>query len=108
MYGGRRITNYKWSQLDLNQRPTSYEPAALTAELWALAECIIAHLLPHGKRKIPDFSNSKVAVTLACISYRVRYVIATYSLRVYAQFPKITFVRAPKEMKCDIIVIVFM
>ena len=32
---------YKWAQLDSNQRPTSYEPAALTTELWALTERII-------------------------------------------------------------------
>jgi hypothetical protein len=88
MYGGERITNYKWAHLGSNQGPIPYEGTALTTELWALAECIIAHLLPHGKRKIPDFSNCKVAVTLACINYRARYVIATYSLRVYAQFPK--------------------
>src|SRR6266536_2236456 len=38
---GHMIMNYKWAQLGSNQRPTSYEPAALTAELWALAESII-------------------------------------------------------------------
>jgi hypothetical protein len=27
-----------WAHLDSNQGPTSYEPAALTAELWALTE----------------------------------------------------------------------
>src|SRR6266702_1941521 len=69
---GRRITNYKWAQLDSNQRPTSYEPAALTTELWALAECIITYLPPPGKRVIPDFNSANVAVTLTCNSFRDR------------------------------------
>ena len=38
---GRVITNYKWAQLGSNQRPTSYEPAALTTELWALVGRIV-------------------------------------------------------------------
>jgi hypothetical protein len=39
--GWHRTTNYKWAQLGSNQRPTSYEPAALTAELWAPAKRIV-------------------------------------------------------------------
>ena len=35
----------KWAQLGSNQRPTSYEPAALTAELWALAVRIVAYMV---------------------------------------------------------------
>jgi hypothetical protein len=31
-----------WAQLGSNQRPISYEPTALTTELWALAERIVA------------------------------------------------------------------
>ena len=41
----------KWAQLDSNQRPTSYEPAALTAELWALAKSIVPYLIPDEKRE---------------------------------------------------------
>ncbi len=41
MCGGRGSTNYKWAQQDSNLRPTSYEQAALTTELWALAERIV-------------------------------------------------------------------
>jgi hypothetical protein len=48
-YFGRRTTNYKWAQLGSNQRPTGYEPAALTAELWALAERIVPYLPRLGK-----------------------------------------------------------
>ena len=62
----------EWAQLDSNQRPTSYEPAALTTELWALAECIVSYLPPPGKRVIPDFKLAKVAVTLTCNSFRDR------------------------------------
>jgi hypothetical protein len=45
--------NYKWAQQDSNLRPTSYEPAALTAELWALAQAIIAYLIATVKRVKP-------------------------------------------------------
>ena len=38
-----------WAHLDLNQGPISYEPTALTAELWALAEGIISYLMGPGK-----------------------------------------------------------
>jgi hypothetical protein len=55
MCGGHGSMNYKWAQLESNQRPTSYEPAALTAELWALAKRIIAYLLPTGKREVGSF-----------------------------------------------------
>jgi hypothetical protein len=44
MYDGQGTTNYKWAQLGSNQRPTGYEPVALTTELWALAERIVTHL----------------------------------------------------------------
>ena len=57
MCGGHGSMNYKWAQLESNQRPTSYEPAALTAELWALAKRIIAYLLPTGKRYAVHFSE---------------------------------------------------
>ncbi len=37
-------TSLKWAQRDSNPQPTSYEPAALTVELWALnVSMIIAH-----------------------------------------------------------------
>ena len=39
-----------WAQLGSNQRPTSYEPAALTAELWALMRRIITRLPSLVKR----------------------------------------------------------
>ena len=45
----------KWAQLDSNQRPSSYEPPALTTELWALAEGIVAYCLSGGKREIEPF-----------------------------------------------------
>ena len=33
----RRVAGVEWPQQDLNLRPTDYESAALTAELWGLA-----------------------------------------------------------------------
>jgi hypothetical protein len=51
MCSGQRTTNYKWAQLDSNQRPISYEPTALTTELWALAERIVTYLVSGGKRQ---------------------------------------------------------
>ena len=38
MYGGRRITSYKWAQQGSILRLRSYELPALTAELWAHAQ----------------------------------------------------------------------
>ena len=52
MCDGNGNANHKWAQLDSNQRPTSYEPAALTAELWALAKRIVPYLMPDEKREI--------------------------------------------------------
>ncbi len=49
MCGGHGSMNYKWAQLGSNQRPTSYEPAALTAELWALAKRIVPYPTPTVK-----------------------------------------------------------
>ena len=42
-------TNYKWAQLGSNQRPISYEPTALTTELWALVRRIVTYLPLLGK-----------------------------------------------------------
>ncbi len=39
---GRGTMNCKWAHLDSNQGPISYEPTALTTELWALAEHIVS------------------------------------------------------------------
>ena len=39
----------EWAHLGSNQGPISYEPTALTAELWALAEGIISYLMRPGK-----------------------------------------------------------
>ena len=36
--GIHRKNKKKWAQKDLNLRPTDYESAALTTELWALIE----------------------------------------------------------------------
>ena len=57
MCGGHGSMNYKWAQLGSNQRPTSYEPAALTAELWALAERIVTYLVSIVKRKSSQFHS---------------------------------------------------
>jgi hypothetical protein len=50
----KKTTSYKWAQLGSNQRPISYEPTALTTELWALAERIVSYLPALGKRVIPN------------------------------------------------------
>jgi hypothetical protein len=50
----KKTTSYKWAHLGSNQGPSSYEPPALTAELWALAERIVSYLLTLGKRVIPN------------------------------------------------------
>ena len=50
MCGGHGSMNYKWAQLGSNQRPTSYEPAALTTELWALTKRIVPYLISTVKR----------------------------------------------------------
>ena len=34
----RKHRGSEWAHLDSNQGPTDYEPAALTAELWALTQ----------------------------------------------------------------------
>lgn len=49
---GQRTTSYEWAQLGSNQRPTSYEPAALTTELWAPVGPIVTYLPVVGKREI--------------------------------------------------------
>jgi hypothetical protein len=49
--------NYKWAHLDSNQGPTRYERAALTTELWALAERIVPQLISIGKRRKSLFSS---------------------------------------------------
>ncbi len=41
----------KWAQLGSNQRPSGYEPPALTAELWALAKRIVPYPTLSGKRE---------------------------------------------------------
>lgn len=51
-------SGYKWAQLGSNQRPRSYELPALTAELWALAKGIVAHLSPIVKRVKPINSTN--------------------------------------------------
>ncbi len=52
MCAGQRIMNFRWAQQDSNLRRTSYEPDALTTELWALAECIVPYRAGVGKRGI--------------------------------------------------------
>jgi hypothetical protein len=49
--GWHRTTNCEWAQLGSNQRPSGYEPPALTAELWALAKRIVPYLIPDEKRE---------------------------------------------------------
>ena len=50
MCAGRKTTNYRWAQQDLNLRPIRYERTALTPELWALAEGIVTYFPRLGKR----------------------------------------------------------
>ncbi len=51
MCDGRRSMSFKWAQQGSNLRPSSYEPPALTTELWALAERIVPQLISIGKRR---------------------------------------------------------
>ncbi len=60
--------SYKWAHLGSNQGPTSYEPAALTTELWARAETIIAYAFPLVKR---EFLRFRVGMTDA--TSRIRH-----------------------------------
>src|SRR6266699_5079608 len=55
----RRTTNYQWAQLGSNQRPSSYEPPALTTELWALARRIVPYPFTPGKRQFFTLSVRK-------------------------------------------------
>ena len=36
----RQVAGSEWPQQDLNLRPTDYESAALTAELWGQESCL--------------------------------------------------------------------
>ena len=57
---GTGLQREGWAHLDLNQGPISYEPTALTAELWALAEGIISYLMRTGKGGFLLFSALNV------------------------------------------------
>ena len=50
-----------WAHQDSNLGPTGYEPVALPAELWALAETV--SLLPGVHPEMADLSNFRMDTT---------------------------------------------